>query len=143
MEDSRQNKREEKIPVNYNEISKDINNSIEKTVSSITDYLSYKEGQITERARIEGLTKSIIESLKNERVKIQTLDKEFDERGINFNRYFNSLDLCIEKGEMEIASQILENIKILSSSSPLDKVDKMLSSGDKNTKFIANNNIQL
>ena len=89
-------------------------------------YAKTVEEQVTERERIKSETAKTLENIKSMReVLLTDINRNYENRAYLYLKYFEKLDKFIENNQPELALQVLDNIKNLASSSPLNEFIEM------------------
>jgi len=93
---------------------------------SANEAIKYTEAEETKREEIRAerdIALANISSMKD--FLMEYLDKSFDERKTNFSRLFDTVDIAIEKGDVNALSLALNSINELAASSPFKALSDM------------------
>lgn len=106
-------------------MSKSISNfaassALQQITKSYTEYLRVAEREQTTREQIRAQRDVALERIRTQKeLWLSYLDRTFDERRVNFEKLFGSLDQAVETGDAALAQGALHTILELAKSSPL------------------------
>lgn len=88
-------------------------------VNTAGEVAKFTEVEKTKRKQIEALRDVEVAKINAQKeFLLSYLDKTFDERKNQFNKYFDVLDKAIESNDMQVMQIVLSNINNLAASSP-------------------------
>lgn len=112
--------------------------SLEKMTEAIERCYSVKQQEETKREAIRAYRDVELKKLKNQKQNFeQYINYVFQERRINFDKFFQQLDIAIETDNMELANIVMAGIIQQIQNSPLQGVQELLIQvNDSNCKHI-------
>lgn len=101
----------------------EVMSTIKAIGEAASDAIKFCEIQETKREGIRAQRDVIIHRIDNTANLVRTyLDKTFDERRYQFDKYFHLVDKAIESGDQNLLAMTLQNINELSASSPFKEL---------------------
>lgn len=112
--------------------------SLEKMTEAIERCYLVKQQEETKREAIRAYRDVELKKLKNQKKNFeQYINYVFQERRINFDKFFQQLDIAIETDNMELANIVMAGIIQQIQNSPLQGVQELLIQvNDSNCKHI-------
>lgn len=112
--------------------------SLEKMTEAIERCYLVKQQEETKREAIRAYRDVELKKLKNQKQNFeQYINYVFQERRINFDKFFQQLDIAIETDNMELANIVMAGIIQQIQNSPLQGVQELLIQvNDSNCKHI-------
>lgn len=112
--------------------------SLEKMTEAIERCYLVKQQEETKREAIRAYRDVELKKLKNQKKNFeQYINHVFQERRINFDKFFQQLDIAIETDNMELANIVMAGIIQQIQNSPLQGVQELLmQANDSNCKHI-------
>lgn len=112
--------------------------SLEKMTEAIGRCYLVKQQEETKREAIRAYRDVELKKLKNQKKNFeQYINHVFQERRINFDKFFQQLDIAIETDNMELANIVMAGIIQQIQNSPLQGVQELLmQANDSNCKHI-------
>lgn len=112
--------------------------SLEKMTEAIERCYLVKQQEETKREAIRAYRDVELKKLKNQKQNFeQYINYVFQERRINFDKFFQQLDIAIETNNMELANIVMAGIIQQIQNSPLQGVQELLIQvNDSNCKHI-------
>ena len=122
---------EKNLRDNLTDVAKDISaknplqviNALKTLSESVTEVSKFTEVQITERINIEAQRDVAINRIQSQKeIILAYLNKSFDERKDQFDRFFNIVDDALAKDNMQQLALALDSINKLAVSSPFKEL---------------------
>jgi hypothetical protein len=97
--------------------------ALEAIVGAYGDYKKVAGQETTKRKGIDAWRRVNLERIKTQREILLTyLERTFDERRANFEKYFEVMDSAIEAGQVEVVTKTLDSITQLAKTTPFKDI---------------------